>query len=165
MGDDAKIGVLFVCMGNICRSPLAEGMFEHLARERGALDRFRIDSCGTGGWHAGERADRRMRATAEQRGLELSSRARQINPASDFPNGASDGFAHILVMDRQNRSEVLALGAPPERVALLRSFDPTTNGADAEVPDPYYGGQRGFDDVYEMVERACGGLLDALLDA
>ncbi|MEO1128658.1 MAG: low molecular weight protein-tyrosine-phosphatase [Planctomycetota bacterium] len=163
MGDDAKIAVLFVCMGNICRSPLAEGMFEHLARERGVLDRFRIDSCGTGGWHTGERADRRMRATAEQRGVELTSRARQIDPAYDFPNGNGDGFAHILVMDRQNHIEVLELGAPPERVALLRSFDPTA-GETAEVPDPYYGGQRGFDDVYDMVERACTGLLDALLD-
>ncbi len=155
-----RIGVLFICMGNICRSPLAEGVFIDLARERGVLERFVIDSCGTGGWHAGERADPRAREVARRNGLELTSRARKFDPRSDI-----DGFAHLIVMDRANRDDILDAGAPSERVRLLRAFDPELAGADEgslDVPDPYWGGADGFDNVFAMVTRACEGLLDEL---
>lgn len=163
-----KVGILFVCTGNICRSPLAEGVFLHLARERGVVERFRVDSCGTGGWHVGERADARMREAAERRGVTLESRARQIDPVSDFPDlTLRGGWDLIVVMDLDNKEMVLSLGAPPERVRLLRSFDPALRGKgerEMEVPDPYYGGRRGFDRVFEMVWAACGGLLDCLAE-
>lgn len=161
-----QMSVLFVCMGNICRSPLAEGVFLHRAREAGVVDRFRVDSCGTGGWHVGERADARMRATAARRGVELASRARQVDPVSDFPDLTGEGgFDLIVPMDLDNREMLLTLGAPEDRVRLLRSFDPALAGkrdSEIEVPDPYYGGDRGFETVYEMVWAACGGMLEEL---
>jgi len=164
--DTTTTGILFVCMGNICRSALAEGVFTHLARERAVLDRFRIDSCGTGAWHAGERADPRMRATATRHGIELTSIARQIQPTTDFPDlTGAGGFDWILPMDRDNMEQVLMLGAPPERVRMFRSFDPALRDRpdhEIEVPDPYYGGARGFETVYEMVLAASIGLLDQI---
>ena len=164
MPDQNHTSLLFVCLGNICRSPLAEGLFVHLARERGVLERFRVDSAGTGGWHAGEPADGRMRAVAARRGVELTSRARRVEPRSDFPGaGGAGGFDLIVAMDLSNRDDLLDAGAPAERVSLLRSWDPTLAGRperDLEVPDPYYGGPEGFERVFEMVERACAGLLD-----
>lgn len=156
MHKDAPIGVLFVCLGNICRSPIAEGVFIHEAHERGVLDRFDIDSCGTGGWHAGERADPRARATANSRGVELPSIARKLDPRKDFAR-----FHLILPMDQQNMDDLLRLGAPAERVRLMRSFDATAEHP-AEVPDPYYGGAEGFENVFDMVRRACRGLLNQL---
>jgi protein-tyrosine phosphatase len=159
----ARLGVLFICMGNICRSPLAEGVFLHLARERGALDRFTVDSAGTGGWHAGERADPRARAVAEAHGIDLPSRARQIDASQDWTR-----FEHLIVMDRANLEHVLAEGAPAERTRLLRSFDPAYAGDPAaapEVPDPYWGGDDGFERVMAMVRASCEGLLDQLLGA
>ncbi len=153
-----KIGVLFLCMGNICRSPLAEGIFLHLARRRGAADRFRVDSCGTGGWHTGEPPDPRARAVAEKHGVELPSRARQLDPSRD-----ASAFDLIIAMDASNRENAIAAGVPAEKIRLMRSFDPNAP-ADADVPDPYYGGARGFDDVYAMLDSACRGLLDHLLD-
>ena len=163
---DRPTSLLFVCMGNICRSPLAEGLFIHLARERAVLDRFRVDSCGTGAWHVGELPDPRMRSTAEKHGVTLTSRARQIDPATDFPDLTNKGgFDLILPMDRDNMAAVLDLGAPPERVRLFRSFDPALRDRpkrDLDVPDPYYGGDEGFERVFEMVWAACNGLLDHL---
>ncbi len=155
---EKKIGVLFLCMGNICRSPLAEGIFLHLARERGVADRFRVDSCGTGGWHVGDRADPRARAVAKKHGVELPSRARQLDPARDV-----SAFDLIVAMDASNRDDAIAAGVPAEKIRLMRSFDPDAP-ARADVPDPYYGGARGFDDVYAMLDSACRGLLDHLLD-
>ncbi|MEM8834550.1 MAG: low molecular weight protein-tyrosine-phosphatase [Planctomycetota bacterium] len=156
MNDEpGRIGVLFVCMGNICRSPLAEGLFIHQAREREALHRFEVDSCGTGGWHAGNPADPRSIAVARRHGVVLPSRARQVDAALDWR------FDRIVAMDRSNRDDLLALGAPRERVSLMLSWDPSLEG-EHDVPDPYYGGADGFDGVYDMLERACAGLLDAL---
>lgn len=152
-----RIGVLFVCLGNICRSPLAEGLFIHLARDRGVLDRFEVDSCGTGGWHVGKQADPRSIDVARRHGVELPSRARQVDAATDWR------FDHVLAMDRSNRGDLLALGAPRERVSLMRAWDATLDG-EHDVPDPYYGGADGFDEVYGMLERACAGLLDALVE-
>jgi protein-tyrosine phosphatase len=157
-----RVGVLFVCMGNICRSPLARVAFEWHADRRGVRDRFEIDSCGTGGWHAGEGADPRAVQTARKNGIDLVHTARQYAGTSDVRR-----FEWLIAMDRTNARNLVAAGAPRERVHLLRSFDPSLRGLkeDAlEVPDPYYGSERGFDEVFTMVNAACAGLLEFLLD-
>lgn len=154
-------GVLFVCLGNICRSPLGEGIFIHLARERDVLDRFDVDSCGTGAWHVGERADPRSVAIGKKHGVDVPSIARKFEPRTDI-----ERFGLILAMDRQNERDLLSEGTPREQVRLMRSFDPTLNGAsgkDMEVPDPYYGRGDGFQRVYDMLTRACEGLLSDFL--
>lgn len=164
-----QTSILFVCLGNICRSPVAEGVFIHLARERGVLDRFRIDSAGTGHWHTGKPADPRSLAVAERHGVYLPSRARQVDPASDFPpTGGTEqaGFDLLIGMDRDNCAALRSLGAPANRVGLLRGFDPALAGEPLhrlDVPDPYYGGPEGFEHMYEMIHAACAGLLAGLL--
>jgi len=156
-----RTGVLFVCLGNICRSPLAEGIFIHRARERGVLDLFDVDSCGTGAWHVGERADPRSLAVAAKHGIELPSIARQLDPESDF-----ERFHWLVPMDHSNARNLIRSGADPQRVRLMRSFDPAlngTSGAELEVPDPYEWSGDGFDRVFRMLDSACAGLLDFLL--
>lgn len=155
--------LLFVCLGNICRSPLARVIFEHQARERAVRDRFLIDSCGTGHWHAGGPADPRSVMVAAKNGITLEHVARQVND-DDF-----ERFDLLLAMDQRNRSDLIDLGAPREKVKLFRSFDVTladivARGDDhlLDVPDPYYGGHDGFDKVYGMLWRASEGLLDNL---
>jgi protein-tyrosine phosphatase len=148
--------VLFVCMGNICRSPLAEGVFLHLLRERGLEDRFTVDSAGTGGWHVGNPPDPRSLAVARKYGIDLPSRARQIH-IDDW-----EKFDLIIVMDNDNLSDCLDAGAPKAKIRHLRSFDSELNGSNLPVPDPYYGGEDGFETVYQMVHAACSGLLDDL---
>ncbi len=150
-----RTAVLFVCMGNICRSPLAEGLFLHHANQRGVSDRFSVDSAGTGGWHAGERPDQRSLAVAKQNGVTLPGRARQVT-TDDF-----DAFHHLICMDNANREHLLAMGAPAAQTRLLLEYDPEAELE--EVPDPYYGGAGGFDLVYRLVDRSCAGLLDHLL--
>lgn len=149
--------VLFVCLGNICRSPLAEGVFLHLVREAGLTHRFEVDSAGTGDWHVGERPDARAVAVAKKHGVELPSRARQVTPAD------LDAFDHVLAMDRENLRDLerMARRGAAADIRLLRRHDPVRDGDD--VPDPYYGGPSGFDLVYEMVHRSCAALLDGLL--
>ena len=149
--------ILFVCLGNICRSPTAEGVMRRLVREQGLEDEIEIDSAGTGGWHAGNPPDARATAAAAQRGIELTGAARQVRP-SDF-----DEFDLLVAMDRDNRDDLLAL-APDEqaraKVRLLRDYD---TGADApDVPDPYYGGDDGFERVLDLVEEASASLLREL---
>jgi protein-tyrosine phosphatase len=151
------VRILFVCMGNICRSPTAEGVMRHLLREAGLEDAIELESAGTGGWHAGDPPDARATAAAARRGITLEGAARQVRPA-DF-----EAFDLIVAMDRENLRELLAL-APDEdaaeKVRLLREFDPASAGAeDLDVPDPYYGGERGFERVLDLVEAACRGLL------
>lgn len=152
--------ILFVCLGNICRSPLAEGIFRHLATEAGLDGRFEVDSAGTGAWHVGEPPDRRSLGVARKNGVTLEGRARQVEP-EDFA-----AFDLLVAMDRDNLRQLEALrdrvgGGTPIR--LLREFDPEAGG-DLEVPDPYYGGPDGFDRVYEMVHRSCMTLLEALAE-
>jgi protein-tyrosine phosphatase len=152
------VSVLFVCLGNICRSPLAEGIFQHLVEENGASHRYRIDSAGTGAWHAGEPADPRSRDVAERNGIILRCTARQVRE-EDFHE-----FDLILAMDRSNLTDLESVRPAPEVRAdlrLFREFDPEGNG-DLEVPDPYYGGPDGFDRVFEMVLRSCQALLEEL---
>ncbi|HEU4979335.1 MAG TPA: low molecular weight protein-tyrosine-phosphatase [Solirubrobacteraceae bacterium] len=149
--------ILFVCLGNICRSPTAEGVMRALVREEGLEHLIEIDSAGTGGWHAGSAPDLRARTAARRRGIVLEGAARKVVP-EDF-----ERFDLILAMDRENLSALHAL-APGEderrRVRLLREFDPASAGGDLDVPDPYYGGARGFDDVLDLVQAACRGLLE-----
>jgi protein-tyrosine phosphatase len=157
-----RTGVLFVCLGNICRSPLAEGIFIHMARERGVLDRFEVDSCGTGAWHVGEPADHRSIDVARRHGIELPSIARQVNPERDFAK-----FEWIIAMDRANVRSLMRSGAPAERVRLMRSFDPAMIHRpehEMDVPDPYDWPGDGFEEVYQMLHAACGGLLEYLVE-
>jgi protein-tyrosine phosphatase len=152
------IRLLFVCMGNICRSPTAEGVMRRLLEEAGLTDRVEVESAGTGGWHVGEPPDERATLAARRRGVTLAGAARQVR-AADFRD-----FDLLIAMDRANLRELLA-AAPDEeaaeRVRLLREFDPASSG-DLDVPDPYFGGDRGFETVLDMVEAACRGLLDEL---
>lgn len=147
--------VLMVCLGNICRSPLAEGLLIHLAREREVCGGLFVDSCGTGDWHVGNPPDPRSLAVALRHGVNLPSRARQFDPASDV-----EGFDLLIAMDESNRQTLIDRGTPESKVRLLLDFHPERAGED--VPDPYYGGPSGFDDVYEMVKVACEGLLDQM---
>ncbi|HEX9940168.1 MAG TPA: low molecular weight protein-tyrosine-phosphatase [Longimicrobium sp.] len=148
------IRVLFVCLGNICRSPLAEAVFRHQVAERGWTDRFDIDSAGTSGWHRGAPPDARSTETARRRGIELAGRSRRVS-AADLRN-----FDYVIAMDAENRAaldELAAQSGGTAEVRRLREFEP---GADSpDVPDPYYGGPDGFEDVHDIVERACAGLL------
>jgi protein-tyrosine phosphatase len=156
-----RAGVLFVCLGNICRSPLAKALFARLARDRGVLDRFDVDSCGTGGWHAGAPADHRSIAVAARNGTPMEHTARQLDAARDFAR-----FDHLVAMDLANIETLLSLGAPREKVSLLGSFDPARTGLPTpqhQIPDPYHGKDRDFDEVYAMTHAACNGLLDHLL--
>jgi protein-tyrosine phosphatase len=149
--------VLFVCLGNICRSPLAEGVFRSLVHSRGLDAFYRIDSAGTGAWHVGEAPDRRSIAVALKNGVRLTGEARQV-AAADL-----EEFDYVIAMDRQNLTELRALARTHGGAAaihLLREFDPEPD--DQQVPDPYYGGDDGFDRVYAMVLRASAGLLDTL---
>ncbi len=149
--------VLFVCLGNICRSPAAESVFRHVVGEAGLDDRFLIDSAGTGAWHVGEPADRRMRNAARKRGIEVTSLARQVT-IEDF-----EQFDHILAMDASNLRTLRRM-APAEHVQKLRLFrdlDPEAPGGD--VPDPYYGDSAGFDEVLDIVTRAARELLGELV--
>jgi len=152
--------ILFVCLGNICRSPTAEGVMRHKLRGAGLAEDVDIESAGTGGWHVGHPPDERASAAAAARGIALESRAQRFEP------GHFDDFDLIIAMDRQNLADMRAIAphaAAEGKLHLLREFDPLAVAADdLEVPDPYYGGEAGFEDVLDMVERACEGLLEEI---
>jgi protein-tyrosine phosphatase len=152
------VRICFVCAGNICRSPTAEGVMRRLVAERGMSDRISIESAGTGGWHVGDEADPRSRSAARARGYALESRAQQ------FTRRFFDRFDYVLAADDDNRRHLMKL-APDDRarkkVWLLRDFDPSSPEG-SEVPDPYYGGPEGFEQVIDICEAACKGLLDHL---
>jgi protein-tyrosine phosphatase len=147
-------------MGNICRSPTAEGVMRSLVREAGLEDEITIDSAGTGNWHVGDPPDRRATQAARARGITVDGAARQIT-VDDF-----EDFDLLLAMDRENLRGIRAIAPSPEAAAkarLLREFDPAGAGApDLDVPDPYYGGPKGFETVLDQVEAACRGLLAEL---
>lgn len=152
-----KTRILFVCMGNICRSPTAEGVFRHHVEQAGVGDRIEVDSAGTHAYHVGEPADRRAREAAARRGMSLEGiRARRVR-TTDFVE-----FDYILAMDEDNLAR-LRDEAPPEHLGKLRLFLEFTDGDETEVPDPYYGGAAGFERVLDLVERASRGLLETLL--
>lgn len=151
------LGVLFVCLGNICRSPQAEGIFRHLVEQAGLQEAFVIDSAGMSDYHAGEGPDWRTCRTSEARGVPLNHRSRP------FQVGDFDRFDQILVMDRSNLRDVLEKARTPAdvaKVSLLRSWDPKADGV--AVPDPYAGGDRGFEQVFDMCYAACTALLARL---
>lgn len=149
------VGVVFVCLGNICRSPSAEGVFRSLVRSAGLAELITTDSAGTGAWHIGEPPDRRAQAAALSRGVDLSDlRGRQFE-AADF-----ERFDYVLAMDQSNRRDIARL-CPPGRDDRLRMFlDFAPELGRREVPDPYYGGDGGFEEVLDMIEAASGGLLN-----
>lgn len=154
MTDSAVTSILFVCLGNICRSPLAEGVFIHMANQ--ADVDVRVDSAGTGSWHVGERPDSRALAVARGHGVKLPGHARRVG-ASDMSD-----FDYVIAMDRSNLAHLAALRRSAHgsaRLHLLREFDPEA-GRNKDVPDPYYGGRRGFEECFRIVERSCRGLLE-----
>jgi len=149
----AEIAVLFVCLGNICRSPTAHGVFEKRVSEQGLNSQIRIDSAGTGDWHLGKQPDPRTLLAGQQRGYDFSHlRARQVR-AEDF-----DLFDYILAMDGKNLANLQQL-QPRHFGGTLSLFLPFGQGPLNEVPDPYAGGADGFEQVLDMVEQAAEGLL------
>jgi len=149
--------LLFVCLGNIIRSPLAENLFRYQVEQAGVDGNYSVDSAGTAAYHVGEPPDSRMQRTAESHGVSDGGTARQVQK-SDF-----DEFDWIVAMDRQNRRDLLQIAGTPEKQAkirLMREFDPEQD--DPDVPDPYYGGAEGFENTYQIVERSVHGLLEAL---
>ncbi|THU62792.1 hypothetical protein C4D60_Mb01t08870 [Musa balbisiana] len=159
-------GALFRPLRNICRSPAAEAVFTDLVRKRGAESKFKIDSAGTIGYHEGDPADSRMRSAAKRRGIEVTSISRPLRP-SDFRE-----FDLILAMDMQNREDIMSAYErwrfkeplpedAPKKIKLMCSYCKKHN--EAEVPDPYYGGPQGFEKVLDLLEDACGSLLDSIM--
>ena len=160
MKHDSPTSVLFVCLGNICRSPTAHGVFESQVRASGLHHSVRVDSCGTGDWHVGKPPDSRATAAALRGGYDLSTlRARRFS-VTDF-----DHFDYILAMDGQNLADLQRL-QPANFAGHLGLFLDFAEGTDlVEVPDPYYGGADGFTEVLALVESASAGLLRAIGDA
>jgi len=152
-----RIGVLFVCLGNICRSPTAHGVMLNRIEQAGLSDKLFIDSCGTGSWHVGSPPDERTVKTAKQFGYDLSPlRARKLS-ASDFSD-----FDYILAMDARNLADVIK-NAPGNYSGTIKLFlDYAKEIDETEVPDPYYGGEEGFLRVINMIEKACDGLIEEL---
>ena len=153
--------ILFVCLGNICRSPAAEGIFKKKIKDRELENLFVVDSAGTGGWHVGNLADRRMREAALSRGIELTSRSRKIDHNDLYE------FDHILVMDKDNLNAVKSLIKDHtypinSKIKLILSYSKKSQLD--EVPDPYYGGQNGFERVLDLLDEAIDELIDSLID-
>ncbi len=152
-----KIRVLFVCMGNICRSPTAEGVFRHAVKRAGQEERFHIDSAGTHDYHIGAEPDRRTQQAALKRGYDLSAlRGRQVS-REDF-----ERFDLVLAMDRSNLANLHRLCPTQHRHKVSLFLEYSRNFSEREVPDPYYGGEQGFEHVLDLVEDAAEGLLEAL---
>lgn len=151
------VSVLFVCMGNICRSPTAEGVFRRLLADAGLEGRVTVDSAGTHGYHIGAPPDRRAAAAAKARGFDLSGlRARRV-VAGDF-----EAFDLIVAMDSDNLADLRAMAPEEGRAETRRLMDYSDGSHGPDVPDPYYGGLNGFEVVLDMVEQACAGLLEDL---
>ena len=155
MGEDSPVAgrtrILFVCLGNICRSPAAEAVMRHHAIELGVQDRFEFDSAGTSSYHIGEPADRRMRLAAQRRGIEITSLARMVS-LRDFEN-----FDLILAMDRNNFQELSRLRPHSNRLGMLSDY--LDHSWPRDVPDPYYGADDGFETVLDMLQAASPNLI------
>lgn len=151
-----KHSILFVCLGNICRSPAAEAVFINQITKKGIKEYFKVDSAGTGGWHVGNQADSRMKNAALKRGIDIQSVARQIN-LQDFQM-----FDIILTMDNSNLEDVISLSKEiinEKKCKILPLLNYASKTNLIEVPDPYYGGERGFDNVLDLLEDAIEGLI------
>lgn len=150
--------ILFVCLGNIIRSPLAARLFERVADEAGVADKYDVDAAGTANYHVGQTPDERMLRTAARRGFDYTHRGRQVK-AKDF-----DDFDLIILMDLENMGDLRMLAKGQEQLAklhLMREFDSDADGSVA-VPDPWHDGPRGFENVYDIIERSVRGLLRSL---
>ncbi|MGD8914498.1 MAG: low molecular weight protein-tyrosine-phosphatase [Candidatus Thiodiazotropha sp.] len=158
MKDNNKISILFVCMGNICRSPTAQGVFRDMVDKQGLSEYISTDSAGTIDYHAGSKPDRRARETAVKRGLDLSDLRARMVTSDDF-----ERFDYVIAMDRSNYADLEAICPPgrEERLHLFLDFAP--DQPIREVPDPYYGGVAGFDRVFDLVEEASRGLLAKIM--
>lgn len=157
MSDTPKLSVLFVCLGNICRSPTAHGVFQHLVDERGLGQCIEVGSAGTGAYHIGSAPDQRSVKVASQRGYDLTRlRAQQALP-EDFHR-----FDYILAMDAENLQGLQAIAPDSPRAKLQLLLDFSAQQQLSDVPDPYYGGAQGFDLVLDLIEDACEGLLEQL---
>ena len=153
-----KVSVLFVCLGNICRSPLAEAVFSEKVRKAGLQEFIAVDSCGTGGYHVGHQPDPRSIAVADAHGIPIAHQARQLGK-SDLKD-----FNYVIGMDDQNIKNIHSLDpSPAAQIMKMRKFD--TIGLNLDVPDPYYGGGDGFEQVYQMLDRSSEGLLNYLIQA
>ncbi len=148
--------ILFVCLGNICRSPTGEGVMQHLVEERGIESEISIDSAGTIGYHTGHGADDRMQAAAQKRGYDLQSRSRKITPRD------LETFDLVIAMDRENYQDIQQVHQSPTATVKLLS-DWLGDEWPSDVPDPYYGGDEGFEYVLDMIEAACPLILDELM--
>lgn len=153
-----KIKVLFVCLGNICRSPLAEGIFRQRIKERGIEDHFVADSSGTAAYHIGEKPDERSLANAEKNGVIYTHRGRQVK-RDDFHQ-----FDYVFAMDNANHRDLQHLmpKEPKAKLMMMRDFDQEATGSN--VPDPYYGGEDGFQKVFEILDDSVNNLIDHLLE-
>ncbi len=152
----SKFRIMFICTGNICRSPLAHAVLEHMVKEEGLEDKIEIESSGTGAWHVGEQPDSRMRRTAFAHGVTLNHLSRQLIRKNLM------NYNLLLAMDHHNLRDTHALcrsDEEREKVKMFRDFDPEKGG---DVPDPWYGGLDGFEDVWEIVSRTCASLLKTL---
>jgi protein-tyrosine phosphatase len=154
---DDPYKLVFVCLGNICRSPTAEGIFIHKVQQAGLEDYFYIDSAGTSAYHIGESANSKSQATANKHGIHLPSKARRFEYAD------LEEFDLILAMDSENLSNIRQADRKnkfEDKIKMMREFDPRPE--DGEVPDPYYGGLDGFDNVFQVLDRSCEALLNEL---
>lgn len=150
---------LFVCLGNICRSPAGEGILLNLAKNRGCLEQLHVESCGTGDWHLGRLPDARMSRAAKKRGLSLTSRAQQ------FKQSFFDRFDYILAADQSVLEDLKLLSRAQEdrdKIFLMSRF--SQKYRDQDIPDPYYGGESGFEHVLDMLEDSCEGILDHVFE-
>jgi protein-tyrosine phosphatase len=155
MAETEKEKILFVCLGNICRSPLAEVVVRGVAAQRG-LNRYHFESAGTGDWHVGGPADPRSAAKAKEKGLDLSRHRAQQVTASNCRQ-----WDWLVAMDSDNRANLLRMGVPESRILMMRQFE-AEDGHAPDVPDPYYGGAHGFEDAYQMLVANAEKLLDHL---
>lgn len=154
---DNPFKICFVCLGNICRSPTAEGVFQHLVNEEGLQSYFHIDSAGTSAFHIGEPANRNSRMTANKYGIKLHSKARR------FERGDIEEYDLVIAMDEENYQNLLQMAktdAEAQKIRLMRDFDPEPG--DGNVPDPYYGGIDGFENVFRIIYRSSEALLNSL---
>ncbi len=155
-----KVKVLFVCLGNICRSPTAEGVFTHLVKQKGHEDLLEIDSAGTHAYHIGVSPDQRSQEAAKRRGVELGHlRGRKAN-SEDL-----DYYDYVIAMDHENYDNLQEISTESNRHKIKMFMSFATNADHDEVPDPYYGGEKGFERVLDLVENASKGLLERILDS
>jgi protein-tyrosine phosphatase len=155
----AKHRLLFVCLGNICRSPMAEGVFRRVAEEEGVLHLFEIDSAGLGDWHVGQAPDTRAQEAALNRGMDISGQSARQVARADY-----DRFDLLLAMDGSNYEELSQLAPKSARHKIRRFLDFAPHVGTKDVPDPFYGGKEGFDHALDLIEDAARGLLAELLD-